>query len=78
MSKGIDRHPTQIVATLHVRGITLLLLAIENGYANCTTLSYVLRRRWPKGERIIAQALDLHPAEIWPSRYQGGSRGKKV
>ncbi len=70
-NKSEDWHPAQIIAALHMRGVTLSALAIENGYACRSTLSQALRRRWPKGERIIAQALGLHPAEIWPSRYQG-------
>ncbi|MDU3890972.1 MAG: helix-turn-helix domain-containing protein, partial [Serratia liquefaciens] len=28
-----------------------------------------LSRPWPKGEWLIAETLDIHPAEIWPSRY---------
>ncbi|WP_416822092.1 helix-turn-helix domain-containing protein, partial [Cronobacter sakazakii] len=24
---------------------------------------------WPKGEYLIAEALDVHPSIIWPSRY---------
>ncbi|WP_036774606.1 helix-turn-helix domain-containing protein [Photorhabdus australis] len=27
------------------------------------------RARWPKGEWIIANYLEIHPSEIWPSRY---------
>jgi Ner family transcriptional regulator len=26
-------------------------------------------RPWPKGEWLIANAIGVHPAEIWPSRY---------
>ncbi|WP_262417001.1 helix-turn-helix domain-containing protein [Providencia rettgeri] len=28
-----------------------------------------MARRWPKGERIIAEFLGVAPSEIWPSRY---------
>ena len=31
-----------------------------------------LSRPWPKGEWLIARALNIHPAEIWPSRYKEG------
>ncbi|WP_258235601.1 helix-turn-helix domain-containing protein [Dickeya zeae] len=34
-----------------------------------STLANVLVRPWPKGEWLVATALDKHPAEIWPSRY---------
>ncbi|WP_139385313.1 helix-turn-helix domain-containing protein, partial [Salmonella enterica] len=27
-------------------------------------------RHWPKGERLIAEALDVAPEDIWPSRYR--------
>ncbi|MGX5145378.1 helix-turn-helix domain-containing protein, partial [Enterobacter hormaechei] len=33
------------------------------------TLANALTRPWPKGELIIATALDTHPWVIWPSRY---------
>ena len=73
MGDNPDWHPAQVIAALHMRGETLASLARRHGYASPSTLSQALRRRWPKGERIIAQALGLHPAEIWPTRYQGGN-----
>ncbi|BEM21547.1 hypothetical protein SMCM5_45490 [Serratia marcescens] len=33
------------------------------------TLKNALYRSYPKGEKIIAKALDTHPSAIWPSRY---------
>ena len=36
------------------------------------TLKNALHRAYPKGERIIAGALNVDPASIWPSRYNGG------
>ncbi|HHT0414238.1 TPA: helix-turn-helix domain-containing protein [Klebsiella michiganensis] len=35
-----------------------------------STLANGLNRRWPKGERLIAEALDVAPKSIWPSRYR--------
>jgi len=32
-------------------------------------LANALSRPWPKGEWLIANAIKVHPAEIWPSRY---------
>ncbi|EGT0638383.1 transcriptional regulator [Citrobacter werkmanii] len=29
-----------------------------------------LIRHWPKGERLIAEALDVVPEKIWPSCYR--------
>ncbi|OJT37177.1 hypothetical protein BSR04_21065 [Serratia plymuthica] len=40
----------------------------EAGLAS-STLGNALARHWPKGERLIAEALNRSPAEIWPSRY---------
>ena len=33
-------------------------------------LANTLTRRWPKGERLIAEALGIAPEQIWPSRYR--------
>ncbi|MBJ8914212.1 helix-turn-helix domain-containing protein, partial [Citrobacter freundii] len=35
-----------------------------------STLRNVFRHHWPKGEKIIADFLNMEPSEIWPSRYQ--------
>ncbi|MFA3780517.1 helix-turn-helix domain-containing protein [Yersinia sp. 1652 StPb PI] len=38
-----------------------------------STLANALSRPWPKGEWLIAKALNIHPAEIWPRRYYDGN-----
>lgn len=63
-----DWHRADILAALKRRGTILARLSRESGLAS-TTLNNALARRWPKGERIIAQALGTTPEEIWPSRY---------
>lgn len=65
---GKDWHPADIVAGLKKRGTTLSALSREAGLAS-STLANALVRRWPKGERLIANALKKRPEEIWPSRY---------
>ncbi|WP_249357538.1 helix-turn-helix domain-containing protein [Citrobacter sp. wls619] len=35
-----------------------------------STLANALIRHWPKGERLIADALGIAPEQIWPSRYR--------
>ncbi|MBE5204722.1 helix-turn-helix domain-containing protein, partial [Pectobacterium sp. FL60-S17] len=35
-----------------------------------STLANALTKHWPKGEKLIAEALGVSPAEIWPSRYR--------
>nr|DAO14981.1 MAG TPA: winged helix-turn-helix DNA-binding protein [Caudoviricetes sp.] len=34
------------------------------------TLKNALQFSYPKGEKIIADFLEMTPAQIWPSRYQ--------
>ncbi|HIF9333041.1 TPA: helix-turn-helix domain-containing protein [Photobacterium damselae] len=63
-----DMHRVDIVAALHKRGLTVKQLSIESGLAP-STLSNALARRYPKAEKIIAQAVGMAPEEIWPSRY---------
>lgn len=63
-----DMHRADIIAGLKKRGTSLSALARAQGYSS-STLQNALNSKWPKGERIIAEALDLDPAEIWPSRY---------
>lgn len=73
-----DWHPADIIAALRKRGTNLSALSRLSGLAS-TTLANALQRRWPKGEEIIAAALDCHPRDIWPSRYPapGEPEGKK-
>ncbi|MBA2816021.1 helix-turn-helix domain-containing protein [Candidatus Pantoea persica] len=53
-----DWHPADIIAALsRLVGLSSL------------TLANALSRPWPKGEWLIADAIDVHPAEIWASRY---------
>ncbi len=63
-----DWHRVDIVAALHKRGLTMRQLS-ENAGLRPDTLKNALDRSYPKGERIIADALDSAPQEIWPSRY---------
>lgn len=64
-----DWHRADIVAAVRKAGWSLRKLAQHHGYAAPTTLTNALARPWPKGERIIAEAIGVNPAEIWPSRY---------
>ena len=64
-----DWHPADIIAALKKRGTSLAALSRRAGLAS-STLANALARRWPKGEGLIADALGVHPADIWPSRYQ--------
>lgn len=64
-----DWHRADIIAALHKAGWSLRRLSISSGYTSPGTLVNALERTWPKGERIIAEALGIEPAQIWPSRY---------
>lgn len=63
-----DWHPADIIAALRRRGTTLAALSRQAGLSS-STLANALSRPWPKGEWLIAEAIEVHPAEIWPSRY---------
>lgn len=58
----------RIVYELHERNITLHSLSIKAGLAP-STLKNALRVSYPKGERIIAEAIGVKPSEIWAERY---------
>jgi Ner family transcriptional regulator len=64
-----DWHSADIIAGLKKRGASLSALSRQAGLAS-STLANALIRRWPKGERLIAEALDVAPESIWPSRYR--------
>ncbi|WP_225086793.1 helix-turn-helix transcriptional regulator [Pectobacterium colocasium] len=63
-----DWHPADIIAALKKRGTSLSAVSRNAGLAS-STLSNALKRHWPKGERLIAEALGSSPEHVWPSRY---------
>jgi len=73
---NLDWHPADILAGLKKKGTTLATVSREAGLAS-STLANALQRHWPKGERLIAEALERKAEEIWPSRYKTkpGNRG---
>ncbi|EBX9238467.1 transcriptional regulator [Salmonella enterica] len=64
-----DWHSAGIIAALKKRGTSLSAVSRKSGLAS-STLANALTRRWPKGERLIAEALGVAPERIWPSRYR--------
>lgn len=64
----VDWHPADIIAGLRKKKTSLAALSRQSGLSS-STLANALSRPWPKGELIIAQALDVAPQVIWPSRY---------
>lgn len=65
---GEGWHKADIICSLWKLGTSVQKLSREHGYES-GSLRMTLYRPWPKGERIIAEALGVSPQEIWPSRY---------
>lgn len=63
-----DWHKADIICGLWKLGTSVQKLSRENKYKG-NGLEQAIRRPWPKGERIIAEALGLTPQQVWPSRY---------
>jgi Predicted transcriptional regulator len=63
-----DWHPADIIAALRKRESSLARVSREAGLAS-STLANARNRPWPKGEWLIADALNVHPSVIWPGRY---------
>lgn len=75
--KSSDWHPADVIAALKKQGTTLANLSRQSGLSS-STLSNALVRPWTKGEVIIAQALNLQPHEIWPSRYINSNTNQPI
>ncbi|MGR5240253.1 helix-turn-helix domain-containing protein [Photobacterium damselae] len=63
-----DMHSADIIAALRKKKLSLRKLSVMHGLAP-GTLNNAMARHWPKGELIIAKAVDMEPCDIWPSRY---------
>lgn len=72
-----DWHVADIKAALEKVGQSLSSLSRANDL-EASTLKEVLRRPYPKGERIVAKAIGLEPEEIWPSRYAHRARRARM
>lgn len=63
-----DWHRADIKAALEKAGWTLRRLAIHHGFSP-NILIHGLAKPYPRAQDIIANALNLKPWQIWPSRY---------
>lgn len=63
-----DWHPADIVAALRKAGWSLRGLSVHLGYYP-NALAKALSRPWPKGERLVSEAIGVPPEEIWPERH---------
>ncbi|KYQ94725.1 transcriptional regulator [Serratia plymuthica] len=57
-----------MITKISQRRFNLAALSRAAGLSS-STLANALVRPWPKGEWMITEAVGVHPAEIWPSRY---------
>lgn len=64
-----DWHNADIIAGLKKAGTNMSALSEKHGLSR-GCLRNALYRSYPKAERIIAGAIGVAPADIWPSRYQ--------
>ncbi|HGS4167124.1 TPA: helix-turn-helix domain-containing protein [Yersinia enterocolitica] len=69
-----DWHPANIIAALRKKDTTLAAVSRKAGLSS-STLANALTRPWPKGEWLIAECLEIHPSEIWPTRYFDSKTG---
>ncbi len=59
----------EVVYRLRLRGLNLRELARRQKLKNERSLYTALDKPWLRGESIIAKAIGVKPAQIWPSRY---------
>lgn len=64
-----DWHIADIGAALKKAGTNMSALSEHHGYSR-NNLRNALYRKYPKAEKIIADAIGKEPSQIWPSRYQ--------
>lgn len=69
-----DWHPADIIAALRKKDTTLAAVSRKAGLSS-SMLANALTRPWPKGEWLIAECLEIHPSEIWPTRYFDSKTG---
>lgn len=63
-----DWKKSTIKKAIEDAGWSFSQLSLANGLTRCT-LAMALNKPYPNAERIIAKALGVTPAVIWPSRY---------
>ena len=71
----IDRHG--ILAEIKRRYGTLKALAAEAGMQP-RNLTVALARPFPKGEAVIARALDTEPQKLWPDRFDAAGQRRRA
>ena len=70
-----DWHPADVKAALEKAGWSLRRLSASHGFHPCY-LAVALAGPAPMAEGLVAEALELHPKQIWPSRYDHAGNPK--
>ncbi|MGR6871211.1 helix-turn-helix domain-containing protein [Pseudomonas sp. HK3] len=73
-----DMHPADVMAALKKNGFSMTEVARRAGYKYPGTLRQALYRPFPKGQRIIAAAMQMKPEDVWPSRYSATSKADDI
>ncbi|UJZ95015.1 helix-turn-helix domain-containing protein [Photobacterium damselae subsp. damselae] len=68
---------SSVKAALERLGVSMADLARENNISP-STLRNVWRIPYLKGEKIIANAIDVPPEDIWPERYLKRTKKKAL
>lgn len=71
-----DWHRADIKAALEKAGWSLRRLSAAHGFCS-QALNQAFQRQWPNAERIIAEAIQHKPQDLWPSRYEKDGRPKR-
>lgn len=70
-------HQQDILAAVRKKGATIASLNRDNGFRP-SVLRTAFYKRWPKGQRIIAEFLDVPVEELWPHWYGPGGKLKPL
>ena len=66
----LARRRNLIHSRLRLRGLTLAALARMHGVPRQSMYAALKDTKYPRLERIIAEAVGLSPQAIWPDRYR--------
>jgi len=70
-------HQQDILASIRKRGATVASLNRDHGFKP-GVLRTAFYKRWPKGQRIIADFIDVPVEELWPNWYEPGGAPKRL
>lgn len=70
-------HQQDILAAVRKRGATIASLNRDNGFRPAV-LRTAFYKRWPKGQRIIADFIEVPVEELWPQWYGPGGVPRKL